>query len=70
MPHHLYIIPALMEEWGSTYTDSTVNLNDNVRDPTLTIHLILNTVHVEMKLQQKATLVFHVVEAPLPVPEA
>ena len=28
------------------------------------------TVRVDVKLRQKATLTFHVVEAPLPVPEA
>ena len=67
MAHHLYIIPALMEEWGV----HTLTQRD-VRDPDRTglTMTILNTVHVEMKHQQKATLIFHVVEAPLPVPEA
>ena len=53
MAYHLYIIPALMEEWGV----HTLTQRD-VRDPDRTglTMTILNTVHVDMKLQQKATL--------------
>ena len=66
MIHHLYIIPALMEEWGvAEYSVHTQLYTDPDRTGlTMTIHVILNTVHVNVKLQRRPLSFFTLLKRP------